>query len=340
MSGSKTYKRILVAAAAVVIAAALVIAFDLTKPYAVYEDGTRVDTPYVVKADGEELFLVEDAETAERVIETVLDEYSPEGAQINSLTVDKKLTTDDKKLKRGEEPPVVLHEEEAVEEILDRNATDDPYFCVTINAEIGSLENIKAGTTYKKTDEMYEGESEVRSKGSSGSQIVTEQVISVNGAVLNSEEIDTSVINEASDEIVYKGTKERPKDTSWADYSGKVVGSGDGAAIASFALQFVGNPYKYGGTSLTNGADCSGFVQSVFSKFGISLPRTGDAQARCGKGVSLSEAKAGDLVYYPGHIAIYIGGGKIVHAANPSKGICVSGVHTCGRILTVRRIVE
>ena len=340
MTRNRVYKRIMIAAFAIVVAVALVAALNLTKPYAVFADGTRVETPYAVNADGEELFLVEDAETAERVIETVLDEYSPEGAQINSLTVDKKLSTDDKKLQRGAEPPVVLHEEEAVAEILDRNATDDPYFCVTINAEIGSLENIKAGTKYEKNDEMYEGESKVKSEGASGSQIVTEQVISVNGAVLNTEKIDTSVINEASDEIIYKGTKERPKDTSWADYSGKVLGSGDGAAIASFALQFVGNPYVYGGTSLTNGADCSGFVQSVFSKFGISLPRTGDAQARCGRGVSLAEAKAGDLVYYPGHIAIYIGGGKIVHAANPSKGICVSGVHVCGKILTVRRIVE
>lgn len=340
MTKSRVYKRIIIAVFAVIVAVALIAALNLTKPYAVFADGTKVETPYSIKADGEELFLVEDAETAERVIEAVLDEYSPEGAQINSLTVDKKLSTDDKKLQRGTEPPIVLGEEEAVTEILERNATDDPYFCVTINAEMGSLRNIKAGTKYEKNDEMFEGESKVKSEGSSGSEIVTEQVISVNGAVLNTEEIDTSVINEASDEIIYKGTKERPKDTSWADYSGKVLGSGDGAAIANFALQFVGNPYVYGGTSLTNGADCSGFVQSVFSKFGISLPRTGDAQARCGKGVSLAEAKSGDLVYYSGHIAIYIGGGKIVHASNPSRGICVSGVHSSGKILTVRRIVE
>lgn len=334
------YKRIMIVALAVIVAASLGVALNITQPYAVYADGSKVENPYAVEADGEELLLVEDVKTAEKVIAAVLDEYSPEGAQINSLTVDKKLSTGEKKLQRGAEPPVVLSEEDAVDKILEQNDTDDPYFCVTINAEIGSLEDIKAGTKYEKNDEMYEGESKVKREGSSGSQIVTEQVISVNGAVLNTEEVDTSVINEASDEIIYKGTKERPKDTSWADYSGKVMGNGDGAAIANFALQFVGNPYVYGGTSLTNGADCSGFVQSVYSKFGISLPRTGDAQAKCGKGVSLSEAKAGDLVYYSGHIAIYIGGGKIVHAANRAKGICVSGVHVCGKILTIRRIVE
>lgn len=340
MSGTMKYKRILTAGLAVVVAVGLIAALNLTKPYAVFADGTKVEDPYVVKADDEELFLVKDAETAENVIETVLDEYSPEGAQINSLTVDKKLSTDDKILTRGSQPPAVLTEEEAVTKILERNATDDPYFCVTINAEMGSVENIKAKTTYEKNDDMYKGESKVKAEGSSGSQVVTNQLVSVNGAVLNTEIVDTAIINESSDKIIYKGTKERPKDTAWADYSGQVMGSGDGAAIANFALQFVGNPYKYGGTSLTNGADCSGFVQSIYGKFGISLPRTGDAQARCGRGISLSEAKAGDLVYYSGHIAIYLGGGRIVHAANPSKGICVSGVHSCGKILTVRRIVE
>lgn len=125
-----------------------------------------------------------------------------------------------------------------------------------------------------------------------------------------------------------------------ADYSGEVLGSGNGASIASFALQFVGNPYKAGGTSLTNGADCSGFTQSVFAKFGISLPRTSGAQAGVGRGVSYSEAKAGDLICYSGHVGIYIGGGKIVHASTSKKGICVTNAKNCGPILTVRRIVE
>lgn len=337
---NKKAKRIIAAVTAVVLAAGVTVALNVTKPYAVYADGTKVEDPYVIKADDCEVALVEDAETAERVIEAVLDEYSPEGAQINSLVVDKKLATTDKHLKRGEEPLVVISEEEAVKDILEKNATDDPYFCVTINAEVGDVKSVKADKTYKETKELYEGEEEVKREGVKGSQIVTDQIISVNGQILSTEQIDATVIAEATDEIVYKGTKKRPADTAWQDYSGKVMGSGDGAAIVNFALQFLGNPYVYGGTSLTNGADCSGFVQSVFAKFGISLPRTADAQAKCGKGVSLAEAKAGDLVYYSGHIGIYMGGGRIVHAANPAKDICVSGVHACGKILTIRRIVE
>ncbi|MCM1246391.1 MAG: C40 family peptidase [Roseburia sp.] len=113
--------------------------------------------------------------------------------------------------------------------------------------------------------------------------------------------------------------------------SGDVVGSGDGSSIASYALQFVGNPYVYGGSSLTNGTDCSGFSQAVFRKFGISLPRTSGEQAGVGKKISVSSARAGDLIFYArnghiNHVAICIGGGRVVHASNPSTGITTSNI--------------
>lgn len=312
----------------------------LTKPYAVYADGTKVEDPYVVKAGDKELFLVEDAETAENVIKTVMDDYSPDGAKINSITVDQKLSSDNKRIKRGDEPPVVMTEEDAVDYILEKNSSDDPLFCVTINAEVGSIQAVKAGTTYEDNKDLFKGEKKVKTEGEAGNQIVTNQVVSVNGTVLTSEVVDTAVIDEATNAVVYKGTKDKPKDTVLADYSGQVLGSGSGASVASFALQFVGNPYKSGGTSLTNGADCSGFTQSVYAKFGIALPRTSGAQAHVGRGVSYSEARPGDLICYSGHVALYIGGGKIVHASNSKKGICVTNAKYCGPILTVRRIIE
>lgn len=113
---------------------------------------------------------------------------------------------------------------------------------------------------------------------------------------------------------------------------GSVVGSGDGSSIASYALQFVGNPYVYGGSSLTHGTDCSGFSQSVFRKFGISLPRTSGEQSTVGKKISVSSARAGDLIFYArnghvNHVAICIGGGRVVHASNPSTGITTSNIN-------------
>ena len=115
-----------------------------------------------------------------------------------------------------------------------------------------------------------------------------------------------------------------------------VSGSGTGAAIAKYALQFVGNPYVYGGTSLTNGADCSGFTQSVFRHFGITLPRTSLSQRYAGRAVSYSEAQAGDLICYDGHVAIYLGNGRIVHASTERVGI-TTGNATYRTILAVRR---
>ncbi len=94
-----------------------------------------------------------------------------------------------------------------------------------------------------------------------------------------------------------------------------------GEAIASYALQFVGNPYVYGGTSLTKGADCSGFTQAVFRHFGISIPRRSQDQARGGKGVSLGAMLPGDIIYYENHVALYIGNGKVVHASTAKTGI-------------------
>lgn len=115
-------------------------------------------------------------------------------------------------------------------------------------------------------------------------------------------------------------------------------GGGKGQDIAKFACQYIGNPYVAGGTSLTNGADCSGFVQSVYKNFGISLPRSSYAQSGVGKGVSYSEAQPGDVIYYGGHVGIYIGNGQIVHASTERTGIKITSA-TYRSIITVRRIV-
>ena len=102
--------------------------------------------------------------------------------------------------------------------------------------------------------------------------------------------------------------------------------SASGQAVADYAVQFVGNPYVYGGTSLTKGADCSGFVQSVYKHFGYSLSRTAASQAGDGKKVSVDSLQPGDLLFYHGygHVAIYIGGGQVVHASNKATGIKIS----------------
>lgn len=116
-------------------------------------------------------------------------------------------------------------------------------------------------------------------------------------------------------------------------------GSAGGKEIASYACKFVGNPYVAGGTSLTNGADCSGFTYAVYQAFGYSIPRTSTAQRSAGRGVTYAEAEPGDIICYAGHVAIYLGGGRIVHASTPATGIKY-GTATYKEIVAVRRIVN
>lgn len=108
-----------------------------------------------------------------------------------------------------------------------------------------------------------------------------------------------------------------------------------GQQVVDYAVQFVGNPYVYGGTSLTNGCDCSGFVQSVYAHFGVALPRTG--QRNSGYEVPLDSAQPGDIFCYSGHVGIYMGNGQIVHAATPSQGIVIGSAYYT-TIINIRRI--
>ncbi len=128
----------------------------------------------------------------------------------------------------------------------------------------------------------------------------------------------------------YEEKTETPKPSS--------SGGGKGQQIADFACKYIGYPYRAGGTSLTEGADCSGFVMAVYQAFGYSLPRSSYAQAGAGREVSYSEAQPGDIIYYGGHVGIYIGGGQIVHASTERTGIKITSA-TYRSIITVRRIV-
>ena len=137
-----------------------------------------------------------------------------------------------------------------------------------------------------------------------------------------------------------KASKETTATESTTTETPAVTISGDstGAAVANYGLQFVGNPYVYGGTSLTNGTDCSGFVMSVYANFGVSLPHSSAGDRSVGSDVGgLGNAQPGDLVCYSGHVALYIGGGQIVHASTSKTGIIVSNADY-RQVLAVRRI--
>lgn len=144
----------------------------------------------------------------------------------------------------------------------------------------------------------------------------------------------------ASSNTTAPSSSNTPSESGSSNSTPAVSPSGaTGSDVISYATQFIGNPYVWGGTSLTNGADCSGFVMSVYAHFGYSLPHSSYAMANCGRGVSYSEAQPGDLICYGGHVALYMGGGRIVGAQSSRTGITTQTA-TYRTIVAVRRIIN
>ena len=176
-----------------------------------------------------------------------------------------------------------------------------------------------------------------------GDGYVSNDYVTLSTEFVKAESIEEEKARLAKEEAANKKAAENSSSGKSSSTSGgktyaNPTGS-SGSDVAQFALQFVGNPYVYGGTSLTNGTDCSGFVMSVYNNFGVSLPHSSAADRSVGATVNgLENAQPGDLICYSGHVALYIGNGQIVHASTSRTGIIVSNANYRS-ILSIRRIL-
>ena len=167
-------------------------------------------------------------------------------------------------------------------------------------------------------------------------EFVKAESIEEENARLAKEEADRKAAREAASKKVAENASSTSKTDNGKTYESPTGSTG--ADVVKFARQFIGNPYVYGGTSLTNGADCSGFVMSVYANFGVSLPHSSAADRNVGAAVNgLENAQPGDLICYSGHVGIYAGDGRIVHASTSKTGIIESSA-TYRSILSIRRI--
>lgn len=209
-------------------------------------------------------------------------------------------------------------------------------FTAKINQQTNELRSLEAKEKQKKKEEeaKKKEEEEARRKAEEEAKRKAEEEkrqADLEAGGNSDTDASSSSAAESSDSGSKNTTSEAPKPSGG--------GGSKGQQIADYACQFIGNPYVAGGTSLTNGADCSGFTMSVYKQFGISIPRTSYAQSGAGTAVSYDQARAGDIIYYGGHVGIYLGDGRIVHASTERTGIKISSA-MYRPIVTIRRIVN
>lgn len=194
---------------------------------------------------------------------------------------------------------------------------------------------------YLKTENVISGKAAIEK----AKALLTELYPEKDLATLNKEEIDTSFsVGETNEEETIRLAEEEAQRI--AEEEARIATEeaarqaelqAKGQAVVEYARQFLGNPYVYGGTSLTRGTDCSGFVRAIYAHFGISMPRSSYYMRNSGYEVSYSEMMPGDVVCYSGHVGIYAGNGKIVNAIDESRGIGMSNVNYA-KIITIRRM--
>lgn len=207
-------------------------------------------------------------------------------------------------------------EKESASETTKETASETASETTTETASESTSESSSATTTETATETTTETTTE--SSAETTTETTTETTVETAGQTETSSTAETAASQESTE-------ASSQAETAAETPSSAAAVSNHGGAVADYAVQFVGNPYVYGGTSLTNGADCSGFVMSVYENFGVSLPHSSTADRNVGVDVGgLENAQPGDLVCYTGHVGIYIGDGQIVHASTASTGIKIS----------------
>lgn len=200
------------------------------------------------------------------------------------------------------------------------------------NADTSSNKSASSGSTTQNTANNNTANNTASSSNSSNASGNT---TSDSGTSKSSTSSGSSSSSSSSSSSTSSGSSSSSSGSSSGSSSS---GSGSGQSVANYACNFVGNPYVWGGESLTNGADCSGFVKAVYAHFGVSLPHSSASLRSVGRAVSASEMQPGDIICYSGHVAIYIGGGSIVHASNEATGIKISSNYAYKPVLAIRRI--
>ena len=328
--------------------------------FTVIASADESEQPYVMTVDGQAVMLVESEEAGMNALEDAIQVFVPKGTTLTSVTYDEEIEF----VKADEYAPATVtlraaaagdefsgleaslggvKDEDGAEAVLKQALSgDDPLLTVNMLVDKFKTKKIEQKVTFKYKKSMRIYDFKVKSKGKKGKKQVRYEWTVKNGEVLSKEKKESTVTKEAKNAVVYTGYKKASKKIKWSEYEEykdeikeKFGNVSLGENVVEYGKRFLGNPYKYGGKSLTHGIDCVQFIRAVYKKYGVDLPGNKKKFYQVGKKVSLSEARAGDIVYYGSHVALYMGNGKVIHAQY--KGISISNVHYRG-ISFIRRV--
>lgn len=223
---------------------------------------------------------------------------------------------------------------DCIAEAVDKNPEKFPEIAVASTRK--EIRTFTPEPNYVKNEDAFAGSTVIQEESIDGKKEVTIDYVTVNGEVVKEKEVNEETLDEGRSATIVKGTLGLPDGENWETYEGDPVYR-DGEELVKTAMSYIGVArYVKGGTNLKTGVDCVGFVQAIYRLYGVKLsPYLG----REGYHVSYANAQPGDILIFPTHVAIYIGNGRLVHAANPRADICTDKVSTIGKVEDVRRIV-
>lgn len=324
----RTRKRIQKIAACVIGAELVVLAGLLAWRYC----------PVAIAIDGEDACYLKNEMQAEEALEEIITENAPPGTKVtaskfnDNIEIKRSIGFGRDYLTAGQAKDLIWNDY-----LLTDKST------ITTKSRQTITEDYIPEIDYRQDENMVAGQKRVEFEGVKGSQTVTRQYTVENGELLDQEILKTDITDAGQPAIIYKGMLGLPEGEDWRTYEGMPVYK-NGEELITDAQHYLGLRYVWGGFNLNKGVDCVGFVVEMYKKFGITLPKSHEGLRKTGVAVkNLSDAKAGDIICYNGHVALYMGNGKVIHATRgSSNNVHISDVNYTKKrhIITIRRVVE